>query len=55
MRRRRKDHLSDGRVTGADIIAFIEAVCFVPEGRDVGKPLRLHDCAVSNPKCNRAA
>ena len=41
--RRRKDHLSDGRVTGADIIAFIEAVCFVPEGRDVGKPLRLHD------------
>jgi phage terminase large subunit-like protein len=32
-----------GPVTAADVIAFIEQVCFVPEGRFVGQPLRLAD------------
>jgi phage terminase large subunit-like protein len=31
------------RVTAADIIAFIEQVCFVPEGRFVGKKLELFE------------
>ena len=31
------------KVTGADIIAFIEQVCFVPEGRFVGKKLELFE------------
>ena len=30
-------------VTAADVIAFIETVCFVPEGKFVGQPLRLQD------------
>ena len=30
-----------GPVTAADVIEFIETVCFVPEGRFVGQPLRL--------------
>jgi phage terminase large subunit-like protein len=33
----------DDRVTGADIIAFIEEICFVPEGAHVGKKLKLLD------------
>jgi phage terminase large subunit-like protein len=33
----------DDSVTGADIIAFIEHVCFIPEGRHVGERLRLFD------------
>ena len=32
-----------GRVTAADIIAFIEQTCVVPEGRLVGQPLKLMD------------
>jgi phage terminase large subunit-like protein len=32
---------SGDRITGADIIKFIEAVCFVPEGKFVGQPLKL--------------
>src|SRR5262245_56967050 len=31
------------KVTAADIIAFIEQVCFVPEGRFVGKKLELFE------------
>jgi phage terminase large subunit-like protein len=31
------------RVTAADIIAFIEQTCVVPEGRLVGQPLKLMD------------
>jgi phage terminase large subunit-like protein len=38
---RRKPKPIDDRVTGADIIAFIEEVCFVPEGKLVGQPLVL--------------
>jgi phage terminase large subunit-like protein len=30
-----------GPVTAADVIAFIETVCFVPEGKFVGQPLKL--------------
>ena len=32
-----------GPVTAADVIAFIETVCFVPEGKFVGQPLKLQD------------
>ena len=32
-----------GPVTAADAIAFIETVCFVPEGKLVGQPLKLQD------------
>jgi phage terminase large subunit-like protein len=32
-----------GPATAADVIAFIETVCFVPEGKFVGQPLRLQD------------
>jgi phage terminase large subunit-like protein len=38
---RRKPKPIDDRVTGADIIAFIEEVCFVPEGKNVGQKLTL--------------
>jgi phage terminase large subunit-like protein len=38
LRRRKND-----RVTAADIIAFIEQVCFVPEGAYVGRKLKLLD------------
>jgi phage terminase large subunit-like protein len=34
---------NDDKVTGADTIAFIEQVCFVPEGRFVGKRLELFE------------
>jgi phage terminase large subunit-like protein len=40
---RRKQDRNDDKVTGADIIAFIEEVCFIPEGRYVGKRLELFD------------
>jgi phage terminase large subunit-like protein len=33
----------DDRVTAADVIAFIESVLFIPEGKFVGQPLRLMD------------
>src|SRR5215831_17413343 len=40
-RRRRRE--ADDAVCAADIIAFIEEVCFVPEGKLVGKKLELFD------------
>src|SRR6516162_11499317 len=40
---KRKQEPNDDKVTGADIIAFIEEVCFIPEGRYVGKKLELLD------------
>jgi hypothetical protein len=43
MARPRKEPPSAARVTAADVIAFIEQVCVVPEGRLVGRPLRLMD------------
>ena len=41
--RSRKQDPTDGKVTGADVIAFIEEVCFIPEGKYVGKKLELFD------------
>ena len=32
-----------GPVSAADVIEFIETVCFVPEGKFVGQPLKLMD------------
>ena len=40
---KRKQYPGDDKVTGDDIIAFIEQVCFIPEGRYVGKKLALFD------------
>ena len=39
----KRKQANDDKVTGADIIAFIEQVCFVPEGRFVGKKLELFE------------
>jgi phage terminase large subunit-like protein len=39
----RKPPPPPGPVTAADVIAFIETVCLVPEGKFVGQPLRLQD------------
>jgi phage terminase large subunit-like protein len=41
MGRPRKAPPRFGPVTAADVIAFIETVCFVPEGKFVGQPLKL--------------
>jgi phage terminase large subunit-like protein len=43
MGRPRKQPPPPGPVTAADVITFIETVCFVPEGKLVGQPLRLQD------------
>ena len=43
MARPRKQPPPSGPVTAADVITFIETVCFVPEGKLVGQPLRLQD------------
>jgi phage terminase large subunit-like protein len=43
MARPRKQRPPPGPVTAADVIAFIETVCLVPEGKFVGQPLRLQD------------
>jgi len=40
---RRKRKQADDAVSAADIIEFIETVCFIPEGRLVGKKLELFD------------
>ena len=40
---RRTHNPIDDKVTGADIIAFIEEVCFAPEGKYVGKRLELFE------------
>ena len=40
---RREQNADDAKVTGADIIAFIETVCFVPEGKFVGQKLQLQE------------
>ena len=41
MARPRKQPPPADPVSAADVIAFIETVCFVPEGKLVGQPLRL--------------
>src|SRR5215831_2573804 len=40
---RRRRRAADDAVCAADVIEFIEAVCFIPEGRLVGKKLKLFD------------
>jgi phage terminase large subunit-like protein len=40
---KRKKIQGDARISAADVIAFIEEVCFVPEGRHVGEKLKLYD------------
>jgi phage terminase large subunit-like protein len=40
---RRKRKPADDKVTAADVIEFIETVCFIPEGRLVGRKLELFD------------
>ena len=49
MARPRKHPPPPGPVTAADVIAFIETVCFVPEGKLVGQPLRLQTVAEGHP------
>src|SRR6516165_10565720 len=41
--KRRKSSQGDERISAADVVAFIEEVCFVPEGQHVGKKLKLYD------------
>jgi hypothetical protein len=41
MARSRKPRPPLGPFNAADVIAFIETVCFVPEGKFVGQPLKL--------------
>ena len=43
MAKRRKSSQDDERISAADVAAFIEEVCFVPEGQHVGKKLKLYD------------
>ena len=40
---KRQQLRTDDTVTAADIIAFIEQTCFIPEGKYVGKKLELQD------------
>ena len=39
-----------GPVTAADVIEFIETVCFIPGGKFVGQPLRLAGLAKGHPR-----
>src|SRR5215813_11689808 len=41
MPRRKQKQLSDDKVTAADVIEFIETICFIPEGKLVGRKLEL--------------
>jgi phage terminase large subunit-like protein len=41
--KRKKRPESDERISAADVIAFIEEFCFIPEGKHVGKKLKLYD------------
>ena len=41
--KRKKRPESDERISAADVIAFIEEVCFIPEGKHVGEKLKLYD------------
>jgi phage terminase large subunit-like protein len=43
MARPRKQRPAAGPVIADDVIEFIETVCFVPEGKFVGQPLKLQD------------
>ena len=62
MARPRKQPPPAGPVSAADVIAFIETVCFVPEGKLVGQLLRLPQrwqreilrAVYDNPRTRRA-
>jgi hypothetical protein len=41
MRRRKRKLIAEDKVTAADVIAFIERTCFIPEGKFVGQHLKL--------------
>ena len=49
MARPLKQRPPPGPVTAADVIAFIETVCLVPEGKFVGQPLKLQDWQKRHP------
>jgi phage terminase large subunit-like protein len=60
--RRKSKQVVEEKVTAADIIAFIEQTCFIPEGKFVGRPLKLFDwqkdllhLIYDNPHGNRRA
>ena len=62
MARRSKQPPPPAPVTAADVVEFIETVCFIPEGKFVGQPLRLQGwqkdilCAIyDNPHGTRRA
>jgi hypothetical protein len=40
---RKKSSKTDERVHAADVVAFVEQVCFIPEGKHVGEKLKLYD------------
>ena len=40
---KRKKRPRDERISAADVVAFIEEVCFIPEGKHVGEKLKLYD------------
>src|SRR6516165_10603226 len=42
MAKRTKSSTKDERVGAADVIAFIEEYCFIPEGKHVGEKLKLY-------------
>jgi phage terminase large subunit-like protein len=43
MGRPRKPSPAFGPVAAADVVEFIETVCFIPEGKFVGRPLKLEE------------
>jgi len=40
---RKTSSKTDERIRAADVVAFVEQVCFIPEGRHVGQKLKLYD------------
>jgi hypothetical protein len=41
--RGKRNQIAEDKVTAADVIAFIERTCFIPEGKFVGQQLKLFD------------
>jgi phage terminase large subunit-like protein len=41
--KRKKSAAGNGSLSAADVVAFIEEVCFIPEGKHVGNKLKLYD------------
>jgi hypothetical protein len=60
--RGKSKQIAEDKVTAADVIAFIERTCFIPEGKFVGQKLKLFDwqkdllrLIYHNPHCTRRA